>query len=101
MTITEQIHIAIIELEKKNVRKQDMILTCSPLVGRLLDREFYENNFSGPRLVENGTIFGVAANFIHYENEIVVYHKAMACYRPELKCVIDCRHMISTVVAKS
>lgn len=90
MEILDKIQRAIFELESLNSRKENIKITTSFLVKRLLDdeiRRYYDHNITMLNMYKT-RIYGVELSFDHYSNEIVIYDKTMAPLDEMFKIII-------------
>jgi hypothetical protein len=85
--ISELIQNAIFELNSKGCRTENIKITTSFVIQRLIEKELVERfNFNLANL--NNIFFGASISFDHFANEIVVYDKNNACLREDFKIVI-------------
>lgn len=91
MELLDKIQRGIFELESLNSRRENIRITTSFLVQRLLEdkiREYYNHNITMLNMYKN-KIAGVEISFDHYSNDIVVYDETRAClderYKIKLK----------------
>jgi hypothetical protein len=85
--ILELIQDAIFELQSKGTRTENIKITTSFVIKRLIEKEIVEGyNFNTANF--NDKIFGVSVSFDHFANEIVIYDKNNACLREDFKIVI-------------
>jgi hypothetical protein len=85
--ISELIQNAIIELKSKACRTENIKITTSFVIQRLIEKELVKGyNFKVVNL--NNIFLGVSISFDHFANEIVIYDKNMACLCEDFKIVI-------------
>lgn len=80
MDLFSKIERSIFELESLNSRKENIRITTSFIVQRLLEgeiREYYNHNITMLNMYNN-KIFGVEISFNHYSNDIVIYDETRA-----------------------
>lgn len=90
MEILDKIQRGIFELESLNCQKQNIRITTSFIVQRLLEseiREYYNHNITMLNMYKN-KIFGVEISFNHYSNDIVIYDETRACLDEQFKIKI-------------
>ncbi len=73
---------SIYKLLNLGVQRKNIVIACSPLLKRLIERDVYDVYRTDPHL-KIKTFEGVDIYEYHPYNEIVVYEKNMACYREE------------------
>ena len=88
MELFHKIQNAIYLLETIGSKREDLKITTSFVVKRIIENQLHQINTLVNLNSCGSKIFGIDVCFDHFDNDIVVYDKTKACLRKDYKILI-------------